>query len=138
MLWIKTFHILFVMAWMAGLFYLPRIMVHYVEGKASSEDVRRLVTMAEKLFRFSTLMAVIALVLGFWLWFGWWLGAGGWMHAKLAFVFLLVGYHGQSYLYLRQMQRDQIIRTSLYFRFFNEGALILVVPILIFVVVKPF
>ena len=47
MLWIKTFHILFVMAWMAGVFYLPRILVHYVEGKAADEDTRRLVTMGE-------------------------------------------------------------------------------------------
>lgn len=138
MLWVKTFHILFVMAWMAGLFYLPRIMVHYVEGLEANEDVRRLVTMATKLFRFSTLMAAIALGLGLWLWFGWWLGSGGWLHAKLALVLLLLGYHGQTWRYLGQMQSNQVIRTSLFFRFYNEGALILVIPILIMVVVKPF
>ena len=138
MLWIKTFHILFVMAWMAGLFYLPRIMVHYVEGKAAGEDVRRLVTMANKLFRFSALMGAIAIVLGLWLWFGWWLRSGGWMHAKFALVLLLIGYQFQCFLYLRQMRADGIIRTSLYFRIFNEGALAIVIPILILVVVKPF
>ena len=70
MLWIKTFHILFVMAWMAGLFYLPRIIVHFVEGKAAAEDVQRLIVMASKLFRFSSLMALLALGLGTWLRFG--------------------------------------------------------------------
>ena len=54
MLWVKTFHILFVMAWMAGLFYLPRILVHYVEGKQAKEDVQRLIIMGQKLFRFSS------------------------------------------------------------------------------------
>ena len=89
MLWIKTFHLLFVMAWMAGVFYLPRILVHYVEGKAASEDTRRLVTMAEKLLKFSTMMAALAITLGMilWLYYG---ITGGWMHAKLILVGLLV------------------------------------------------
>ena len=89
MLWFKTFHILFVMAWMAGVFYLPRILVHYVEGKAAAEDTRRLVTMAEKLLKFSTIMAALAITLGLllWLYYG---VTGGWMHAKLFLVGLLV------------------------------------------------
>ncbi|MDZ7685157.1 MAG: CopD family protein [Gammaproteobacteria bacterium] len=58
--------------------------------------------------------------LGLWLWLGWWLGAGNWMHAKLALVLLLIGYQGQCWLYLRQMQADELIRTSVYFRFFND------------------
>jgi len=138
MLWVKTFHILFVIAWMAGLFYLPRIMVHYVEGKAAGEDVRRLVTMAGKLFRFSLVMGALAIAFGLWLWLGWWLGAGAWLHAKLALVLPLMGYQGQCWIYLRSMQADDLIRTSLFFRMFNEGALLIVVPILILVVVKPF
>lgn len=138
MLWVKTFHILFVIAWLAGLFYLPRIMVHYVEGKTAGEDVRRLVVMAAKLFRFSLIMGTLAIALGLWLWFGWWIGAGAWLHAKLALVLLLIGYQGQCWHYLRQMQADQLIRTSLYFRVFNEGALLIVVPILILVEIKPF
>ena len=82
MLWIKTFHILFVMAWMAGLFYMPRIFVHYVEGKDAGEDVRRLVIMVGKLFRFSTIMALLALGLGLWLWL--WYGiTGTWLKIKL-------------------------------------------------------
>jgi putative membrane protein len=137
MLWIKTFHILFVMAWMAGVFYLPRILVHYVEGKAADEDTRRLVTMGEKLLKFSTMMAVLAIILGLllWLYYG---VTGGWMYAKLLLVGLLVAYQLQTFRYLSQMKRDEVLNTSLFFRLYNEGALILVVPILILVELKPF
>ena len=137
MLWIKTFHILFVMAWMAGLFYLPRIIVHFVEGKAAAEDVQRLIVMASKLFRFSSLMALLALGLGTWLWLGYGF-SGNWLIAKLGFVVLLLAYHYQSWRYVILMQRDHKIHTSLFFRLYNEGALIIVIPILILVVVKPF
>ncbi|MDA9297817.1 CopD family protein [Pseudomonadales bacterium] len=137
MLWIKTFHILFVMAWMAGLFYLPRILVHYVEGKQAEEDVQRLIIMGQKLFRFSSVMALLALGLGTWLWlsFGF---SGNWLLAKLGFVVLLLAYHGQSFRYIQQMALGQTIRTSLFFRIYNELALLIVIPILILVVVKPF
>ena len=137
MLWIKTFHILFVMAWMAGVFYLPRILVHYVEGKAAAEDTRRLVTMAEKLLKFSTIMAVLAITLGLllWLYYG---VTGCWMHAKLLLVVLLIAYQIQTFRYLSQMKRDEVLNTSLFFRLYNEGALLLVVPILILVELKPF
>jgi protoporphyrinogen IX oxidase len=138
MLWVKTFHILFVMAWMAGLFYLPRILVHYVEGKAAGEDVRRLTMMAEKLFRFSSVMCGLALALGVWLWLSWWSGAGHWITAKIGLVCLLLAYHWQCYRYLRQMQSDRVINTSIFFRIFNESALLIVVPILALVVHKPF
>jgi len=137
MLWFKTFHILFVMAWMAGVFYLPRILVHYVEGRDAGEDTRRLVTMAEKLFRFSNVMAVLALGLGLVLWLYYQI-TGGWMHAKLGLVLGLIGYQFQTWRYINQMRRDEPLRTSLFFRIYNEAALILVVPILILVVLKPF
>ena len=137
MLWFKTFHILFVMAWMAGVFYLPRILVHYVEGRDAGEDTRRLVTMAEKLFRFSNVMAVLALGLGMVLWLYYQI-TGGWMHAKLGLVLGLIAYQFQTWRYINQMRRDEPLRTSLFFRIYNEAALILVVPILILVVLKPF
>ena len=137
MLWVKTFHLLFVMAWMAGVFYLPRILVHYIDGKAAEEDTRRLVTMAEKLLKFSTMMAALAIALGLilWLYYG---ITGGWMHAKLLLVGLLVAYQLQTFRYLSQMKKGEVLNTSLFFRLYNEGALILVVPILILVELKPF
>ena len=137
MLWLKTFHILFVMAWVAGLFYLPRILVHFVEAESAGEDNRRLVIMAEKLFGFSIMMAIIAMAtgLGLWIYYG---IAGEWLNAKLLFVGLLIGYQVQTYSYITDMKLSQLDGSSLYFRIFNEGALLLVIPILILVVVKPF
>ena len=137
LLWVKTAHILFVIAWVAGLFYLPRILVHYVEGKNAGEDTRRLVIMAEKLFKFSCLMAVLAIIPGMILWLGYDI-TGDWLMIKLALVVLLLGYQVQCFRFLRQMRRDEIIQSSIFFRFFNESALIIVIPILIMVVVKPF
>ena len=137
MLWIKTFHILFVIAWMAGVFYLPRILVHYVEGRDAGEDTRRLVIMAERLFRFSNVMAVPAIGTGLILWLDFHI-TGGWMHAKIVLVGGLIAYQIQTYRYITRMKRDEALRTSLFFRIYNEGALILVLPILILVVLKPF
>jgi len=137
-LWLKTFHLLFVMAWMAGIFYMPRIIVHYVEGKQEGQDVARLVIMEEKLLRFSTIMAVIAAVLGTWLWIAFWPATPHWLLAKLGFVAVLVGYHFQCYRYLKKMKAGNPIPSSIFFRFFNESALLIVIPILIFVIIKPF
>lgn len=137
MLWIKTFHLLFVMAWMAGVFYLPRILVHYVEGRKAKEDTGRLALMAEKLFRFSNVMAVLAIGSGLILWLVYQI-TGGWMHAKLVLVGGLVAYQFRTRGYIVRMKRNEIPGTSLFFRIYNEGALLLVVPILILVVLKPF
>lgn len=136
MLWIKTLHILFVMAWMAGLFYMPRILVHYVEGKAANEDIRRLVVMANRLWRFSSLMAVLALIPGIVLWLVYGI-TGVWMWIKLGLVILLLLYHGQCWRFIQKMNADAPIHSSLFFRIFNESALIIVIPILIMVVLKP-
>ncbi|SVD05609.1 uncharacterized protein METZ01_LOCUS358463 [marine metagenome] len=125
------------MAWMAGLFYLPRIFVHFVEADTAGEDTRRLAIMAEKLFRFSTVMAAIALGTGLILWLHYGI-SGNWLNAKLLLVALLVGYQLQTYSYITDMKLSQLDGTSLFFRIFNEGALLLVIPILILVVVKPF
>ena len=122
---------------MAGLFYMPRIFVHYVEGQQADEDVRRLIVMAGKLFRFSSVMATLALGLGLWLWLGYGF-QGVWLWIKLALVGLLLAYHGQCYRYILKMQAQREIPTSLFFRLFNESALLIVIPILIMVVVKPF
>jgi putative membrane protein len=136
MLWIKTAHVLFVMAWMAGLFYLPRIFVHYAEGQAAGEDTRRLVTMARKLSGFSAIMGLAALGFGTWLWLAYGFG-GAWLHIKLALVVLLICYHFQCMRYTRQMRAGELIRGSLFFRIFNESALLILIPILILVIVKP-
>ena len=137
MLWVKMLHILAMTSWMAGIFYLPRIFVHYVEGRAAGQDVTRLEIMARKLYGFMTIMAVFTLGFGLWLWFGWGI-SGGWLHAKLLFVAFLIGYHLWCRAYLKQMQRGELKRSGKYFRLYNELPLLIFIPILIFVVVKPF
>ncbi len=137
MLWIKTFHLLGVISWLAGIFYLPRICVHYVEGTAANEDVRRLVIMTRRLYGFMTIMALAALALGIWLWLGYGY-SGRWLDIKLLFVAGLIAYHLYCRALVTRMQRGATMPSGLQLRFLNEGALLLVVPILILVVVKPF
>ncbi len=92
MLWIKALHVLAVIAWLAGIFYLPRIFVHYAEGQSRGEDVRRLVIMAGRLFGFMTVMALFAVGFGLTLWLGFH-DSGRWLMVKLLFVLGLIGYH---------------------------------------------
>jgi putative membrane protein len=137
MLWFKCFHLLAVISWLAGIFYLPRIFVHYVEGRAAGEDVRRLVIMAGRLYGFMTVMAIVALTLGTWLWVGYG-SSGHWLGAKLPFVLGLIGYHLYCRVLLGRLRRGESLPGGVALRFLNEGALLLVVPILILAVVKPF
>jgi putative membrane protein len=136
MLWIKCFHILGVMAWMAGIFYLPRIFVHYREGSDAGEDVRRLVIMAGRLYGFMTLMALFALGFGIWLWQAYAFG-GRWLRIKLLLVVGLIAYHLLCRVFVQRMRAGASMPSGLVLRLFNEGALVLVVPILIMAVVKP-
>jgi protoporphyrinogen IX oxidase len=137
MLWIKALHLFAVIAWLAGLFYLPRIFVHYAEGAIAGEDVRRLVVMARRLFTFMTIMAVFALLFGLWLWLGYH-DSGGWLMLKLVFVLGLIGYHLACCVLLGRLQRSAPMPGGFALRLFNEAALLLVVPIILLAVVKPF
>jgi protoporphyrinogen IX oxidase len=136
-LWIKALHLFAVIAWLAGLFYLPRIFVHYAEGRAQGEDVRRLVVMARRLFAFMTIMAAFALLFGLWLWLGFHDG-GRWLTLKLVFVAGLLGYHVACRVLLTRLQQAAALPSSFRLRLFNEAALLLVVPIIVLAVVKPF
>jgi protoporphyrinogen IX oxidase len=137
MLYIKALHLLAIISWMAGIFYLPRIFVHYVAGLEAGEDVRRLKVMARKLYHFTSMMAVFALASGIWLWQGFGF-SGGWLHAKLAVVVLLIGYHISMRVFMRRMQRDAPLPRSATLRWYNELPLVLLIAILWLVVLKPF
>jgi putative membrane protein len=137
MLWIKALHLFAVIAWLAGLFYLPRIFVHYAEGVNQGEDVRRLVIMAQRLFVFMSIMAMFALLFGLWLWLGFH-DSGRWLMLKLVFVFGLIGYHLACRALLGRLQRSAPMPSSFALRLFNEAALLLVLPIILLAVVKPF
>ena len=142
MLWVKSFHIVFIASWFAGLFYLPRIFVNLAMVPPESHAEReRLLLMARKLMRFTTLLAVPAVVLGLWLWlyYGIGLGAGqGWMHAKLAVVVLILGYHHACGRLLKRFERHQNRRSHVWYRWFNEAPVIMMVIVVVLVVVKPF
>ncbi|MFT4268394.1 MAG: CopD family protein [Xenophilus sp.] len=142
MLWVKSFHIVFVVSWFAGLFYLPRIFVNLAMVPPGSVAEReRLLLMARKLMRFSTLLAAPAVALGLWLWLGYGIGRGpgsGWMHAKLALVLLVLGYHHGCGVLLRRFERGANRRGHRWFRWFNELPVLLLLGIVVLVVVKPF
>jgi protoporphyrinogen IX oxidase len=136
MLWIKAFHVLGVMAWLTGIFYLPRIFVHYAEGRAAGEDVRRLVTMATRLYGFMTIMALVALGLGLWLWHDY-AYTSLWLRWKLVLVLGLIGYHLACRWLLQRVRSGADMPRGVALRWFNEASLLLVVPILILAIVKP-
>lgn len=142
MLWVKSFHILFVASWFAGLFYLPRIFVNLAMVPPESVAERqRLLLMARKLMRFMTILAVPALVLGLWLWLGYGIGKGpgnGWMHAKLAIVVLLLGYHHACGVMLRRFEAGANRRSHVWYRWFNEAPVVMMLVAVVLVVVKPF
>ncbi|HEY5993946.1 MAG TPA: CopD family protein [Gallionellaceae bacterium] len=135
MYWIKAFHIIFVISWFAGLFYLPRIFVNLAMAKQEAER-DRLLLMAQKLFRFMTPLAVLALALGTWLWlrFGF---TGMWLMIKLSLVLLLVAYHLYCGRLLKIFRLGLNKRSHVWFRWFNEIPILLMMAIVILVVVKP-
>ncbi|QWD91000.1 CopD family protein [Polynucleobacter sp. MWH-Braz-FAM2G] len=136
-LWVKTFHIVFITSWFAGLFYLPRIFVNLAEEK-NEEAYYRLLGMADRLFRFMTILAIPAVLLGLTLWLYFGIGAGDvWMHAKLFFVILIVGYHHACFSLLKKFRARVNGRSGVWFRWFNEFPVILLVIIVALVLFKP-
>ena len=142
MLWIKTLHIVCVTAWFAGLFYLPRIFVNLALVPAGSDAERaRLLLMARKLLRFMGPLALLALVFGFilYLYYGIGMGPGqGWMHAKLLMVLLVAGYHHACGSLLKKLEAGTSARSHVWFRWFNEVPVVLLLVIVVLVVIKPF
>jgi putative membrane protein len=142
MLWVKSFHIVFVASWFAGLFYLPRIFVNLAMVPAGSDAERdRLLMMAKKLMRFTHILMLPAMVLGMWLWAGYGIGWGsgnGWMQAKLFCVALVLGYHYACVLVLKKFQTGNNRHGHVWYRWFNEAPVIMLVAVVCLVVVKPF
>jgi len=135
-LWIKAFHIIVVVSWFAGLFYLPRIFVNHAMATETSE-IERLKLMEGKLYRFVTPIAWLAIISGLWLWLGEGVG-GGWMHVKVALVVALYAYHHYCGMLVKQFATDSNVRNHIWFRFFNEVPVLILTAVVILVVVKPF
>jgi protoporphyrinogen IX oxidase len=142
MLWVKSLHILFVASWFAGLFYLPRIFVNLAMVAPDSVAEReRLLLMARKLLRFTTLIAVPALGFGLWLWLGYGIGRGtgqDWLSAKLLVVLLVIAYQYACAVLLRRFQAGANVHSHAWYRWFNEAPVLLLLAAVVLVVVKPF
>ena len=136
MLWIKSLHIIFVVAWFAGLFYLPRLFVYH----ALSEDrpgIERFKIMERKLYYgIMAPSAVLTVGFGLWLWLGYGI-SGGWLHAKLALVVMLIAYHLYCGKLLADFKHDRNQRGHVYYRWFNEIPVLILIGVVILVVVKP-
>ena len=138
MLTLKALHISLVVAWFAGLFYLPRIFVNLAMVPPDSGAEReRLLLKSGKLYRFMTPLGVLAVATGLWLWFGYGF-SGGWLHAKTALVVLLVIYHGYCGRVLKTFQSGGNTRSHVWFRFFNEMPVLVLFAVVFLVVLKPF
>ena len=142
MLWIKSLHIVFVASWFAGLFYLPRIFVNLAMVAPDSVAEReRLLLMARKLMRFTHFLMLPALGLGLLLWLGYGIGRGpgnGWMHAKLVVVLLALVYHYACARMLKNISLGGPLRCHVWYRWFNEAPVLILLVTVILVVVKPF
>jgi putative membrane protein len=136
-LWIKTVHIVLIASWFAGLFYLPRIFVN-LAMETEPAATQRLLLMANKLYRFMTILMVPALALGLILWLYYGVGQQSlWMHVKLLIVLVLVGYHHICKRLLKAFERGENVRTHVWYRWFNELPVIGMFAAVALVIIKP-
>ena len=137
MLWVKAFHIIFVVTWFAGLFYLPRLFVYH----AMTEDApgrERFEIMERKLYYgIMAPGAVLTIVFGLWLWLGYGIG-GAWLHAKLALVAALIAYHLWCGKLIKDFKQHRNTRSHVWYRWFNEVPAVILLVVVILAVVKPF
>lgn len=137
MLWVKASHIIFMVTWFAGLFYLPRLFVYHAQCEDRT-SIERFKVMERKLYYgIMAPGAVLTIVFGVWLWLGWGF-AGGWLHAKLALVAVLVAYHLWCGKLLADFKHERNTKGHVWFRWFNEFPVVILFATVILVVVKPF
>ena len=141
--YIKALHLIFVITWFAGLFYIPRLFIYHIEAAAKSSPEKEILTKQLKLmtkrlwFIITWPSAVLATGFGIWLLIltPVWLQQP-WMHVKLAFVVLLIIYHLKSHQIFKQLQRDEIKYSSKFMRIYNEGATIILFAVVFLVILK--
>ncbi|MCT8270138.1 CopD family protein [Xanthomonas translucens pv. undulosa] len=147
-LWIKSLHLLFVVAWMAAVFYLPRILVNIAESAGQPEVQAPLVLMGRRLYRFGHMMFGLALLLGLTLWLGYKVlpdfptmvvpGHSGWLHAKLGLVALMLGYYIFSGRWLKGVGQARALPSARALRLFNELPVLALLVVIWLVLAKPF
>ena len=142
MLWVKALHIIFMVTWFAGLFYLPRLFVYHalsLTGAADGAAVERFKVMERKLYYgIMTPGAIATLGFGLWLWLEWFPEAGRWMHAKLTLVLVLIAYHIWCGKLLHDFRHNRNRHGHVWYRWFNEFPVLILAAVVILVVVKPF
>lgn len=136
-LWTKTAHVVFVMAWMGGVFYLPRILVNIAEAGGEPTVRARLILMGRRLYRFGHIMFGLAVVLGLTLWLHFGM-TGGWLHAKLLLVALLLAHYIVAGRWLKGAEAGRALPSSKALRWFNEAPVLLLVGVVYLVLAKPF
>lgn len=138
-LWLKALHVLAIISWMAGLLYLPRLMVYHSEAPAQSDASERFKVMERKLYRFIMRPAMlVAWGTGLWLaWSSFGFG-GGWLHGKLLLVALMTGHHLMQGIWVAAFARDERRHAGRFYRIQNEVPTLLMVGIVVLVIVKPF
>ena len=136
-LWTKTAHVVFVIAFMACVFYLPRILVNLAEAGDEPAVRARLLLMGRRLYRFGHTMFGIAVVLGLVLWLHFDI-VGGWLHAKLVFVALLLAHFIVAGRWLKGVDKGRALPSATTLRWFNELPVVLLVVIVYLVLAKPF
>ena len=136
-LWIKTAHLVFVFAWVAAGFYLPRLLVNLAEAGDVPAVRARLVLMGRRLYRFGHMMFGFAVVLGLVLWLHFNI-AGGWLHAKLALVALMLAHNTIAGRWLKGVDKGRTLPSSKALRWFNEAPVLLLVGVVYLVLAKPF
>jgi putative membrane protein len=138
MLWVKSLHIVFMVTWFAGLFYLPRLFVYHAMA-SDAPSIERFQVMERKLlWGIMTPGAILTVVLGFWLHLAWFPAETGWLHAKVFLVFLLILYHVWCALLVRDFAAGRNRHSHVWYRWFNEVPVVFLFAIVVLVVVKPF
>lgn len=135
--WVKTAHLVFVIAWMATVFYLPRILVNLTETAGQPEVQTRLLLMGKKLYRFGHNMFGLALILGLTLWLYFHI-SGGWLHVKLTLVALMLVHFIVAGRWLKGVEKGRALPSSKALRWFNELPVLLLVVVVYLVLAKPF
>lgn len=138
--WVKAFHIIFMVTWFAGLFYLPRLFVYHTEVTDDTGH-QRFCTMEKRLSILMSIGATLTIVFGIWLitlYGGAWFAASGWLHAKLLLVLGLIGYHGWCQIQVKKFRERRDQHNAKFFRWMNEVPTLLLVAIVILAVVQPF
>lgn len=140
MLWVKSFHIIFLVTWFAGLFYLPRLFVYHADSSDSISNERFKIMERKLFYGITTPGAVLTAIFGLWLIWGYGLGidSGAWFHVKMALVLVLIGYHIWCGKIVAQFKKDQNQRSHVFYRWFNEFPVLILIAVVILVVVQPF